>query len=69
MMELVNKVGAKYNEVNRNIKLLETEGILTSEHHNKPKHPRTRIIKLQDNYRTQKLLMALNNLKEDKNIE
>ncbi|MCL2172108.1 MAG: hypothetical protein LBH62_03610 [Nitrososphaerota archaeon] len=69
MMELVYRVGARYNEVSRNIKILAAEGIITDEHHNKPKHTRTRIIKLQDDCRTQKLLAALNNLREDDNIE
>ncbi|MCL2476212.1 hypothetical protein [Candidatus Bathycorpusculum sp.] len=69
MMELTCRVDAKYNEVNRNLKILETEGIITNEYHKKPKHPKTRIITLQDNCRTQKLLVALKNLKEDDNFE
>jgi predicted transcriptional regulator len=68
VMTLVCRVGAKYNEVNRNLKILETEGIIANVYHNKPKHPKIRIIKLQDNHRTQKLIMALNHLKEENNL-
>lgn len=65
MMELVCRVDAKYNEVNRNLKILEHEGIIINEYQNKPKHHKMRSIKLIENERTQKLRTALKILKED----
>jgi predicted transcriptional regulator len=64
-MDLVCKVDAKYNDVNRNLKILEHEGIIINEYQNKPKRHKMRIIKLLENERTQKLRMALKFLRED----
>ncbi|MDI9577868.1 MAG: hypothetical protein WC203_08590 [Candidatus Bathyarchaeia archaeon] len=65
VMQLVRKTGGKYSEVNRNLKILESEGIITSEYRKQVKRARVRIIKLnRENPRAEKLLKALKMLEE-----
>lgn len=63
MMKLVSKVGGRYNEVNRNLKILEAEGIITSKYPDQVRYGRVRMIVLKrESRRTQKLLKALKEL-------
>jgi len=63
MMKLVSKVGGRYNEVNRNLKILEAEDIITSKYPDQVKYGKVRIIVLKrESRRTQKLLKALKEL-------
>jgi DNA-binding transcriptional ArsR family regulator len=65
VMQLVHKTGGKYSEVNRNLKILEAEGIIISEYRRQAKRAKVRIIKLnRENPRTEKLLKALKILQE-----
>lgn len=65
-MQLVSRVGGRYPEVNRNLAILEGEGIIISEYRKQVKRAKVRIIKLiKENPRTQKLIRALRDLKED----
>jgi predicted transcriptional regulator len=67
VMQLVQKLGSPYNEVNRNLKILETEGIIKNYYPKQVKHSSVRIITLNDcSDRTQKLLKALRDLDEEK---
>ncbi|MGE5556080.1 MAG: hypothetical protein ACM3UY_07460 [Methanocella sp.] len=66
VMQLVSRVGGRYPEVNRNLAILEGEGIIISEYRKQVKRAKVRIIKLiKENPRTQKLIRALRDLKED----
>jgi predicted transcriptional regulator len=63
VMQLVHKVGGPYNEVNRNLKILETEGIITSDYRKHVKRAKVRVILLnRENPRTQILLKVLKEL-------
>lgn len=46
VMELVRRVGSTYNEVNRNLGILEEAGIIFNEYPVKVKHRKIRVIKL-----------------------
>ncbi len=62
-MKLVSKVNTTYNELNRNLKLLEKEGIITEEYQVKVRQGKVRIIRLnRDNPKTKLLVDALKNL-------
>ncbi|MDI9577053.1 MAG: hypothetical protein QM398_02820 [Thermoproteota archaeon] len=66
MMQLVSRVGGRYPEVNRNLAILEDEGIIISEYRKQVKRAKVRIIKIiKENPRTQKLLRTLKELQED----
>lgn len=59
IMDLVRRVNSTFNQVNRNVQILEKEGIVSSHHHG-----RMRIIKLNDDTpKTVALLKALRILK------
>jgi predicted transcriptional regulator len=67
MMKLVSKVGGRYTEVNRNLKILEVEDIIINGYQKQFKHARVRIIALKrESHRTQKLLKALRELGDEK---
>lgn len=62
-MKLVSNVGSTYNELNRNLEILEKEGIITNEYPLKVRHGKVRIIRLnKDNPKTQVLLKVLKTL-------
>ncbi len=63
VMELVRRTGSTYNELNRNIQILEKEDILTDEYRVKVKHGKVRVIALnRDTPRTKVLLQVLKTL-------
>jgi hypothetical protein len=65
-MRLVSTVNSTYNEVNRNLVLLEREGIIINEYRVKVKHGKIRVIRLnKDNSKTKILLAALKTLDSD----
>jgi len=65
IMDLVRKVNSTYGEVNRNVQILQQEGIVSSRYHG-----RMRIIKLNsDNPNTATLLEALKLLKNQKSCK
>jgi predicted transcriptional regulator len=67
MMQLVHKVGSPYNEVNRNLGILEVEGIIVSDCSKPIRHGVTRVIRLNvENPRTKMLLDALKLLGKEK---
>jgi predicted transcriptional regulator len=67
IMELVRKVCGRYNEVNRNLNILEAEGIIMTYYQKQVKHPKFRIVRLiRENRRTQILLKALKDLGDEK---
>lgn len=60
VMKLVEAVGSTYNEVNRNLEILEKEGIITNDYRVKVRHGKVRVIWLnRDNPKTKILLQAL----------
>ncbi len=62
VMAVVRKINSTYNETNRNLKILEQEGIIFSEFYG-----RVRYIKLnRENQRTTLLLQALKTLESEK---
>lgn len=62
-MGVVRTINSTYNETNRNLKILEQEGIILSEFYG-----RVRYIKLnRENPRTALLLQALKTLESEKN--
>jgi hypothetical protein len=66
VMRLVSKVNSTYNELNRNLMLLEREGIATNEYRIKVRHGKIRVIRLnKDNPKTMKLLAALKTLESE----
>jgi predicted transcriptional regulator len=63
IMELIRKANSKYPQLNSEVKILQTEDIVTDEHMG-----RMRIIKLnKENPKTQLLLQALKILQNDVN--
>ena len=63
VMKLVSKVNSTYNELNRNLTILESEGIITNKYQVKVKHGKIRVIRLnRDNIKTKLLLEALKTL-------
>lgn len=65
---LMRRVGCKYNELNRNLKLFEAAGIITNEYRIQIRHPKIRIIHLMmDNPRTQILLKIVKILSAEDN--
>jgi hypothetical protein len=62
-MKLVSSVGSTYNELNRNLQILEKEGIITNDYPVKVRHGKVRIIRLnKENHKTQILLKVLKTL-------
>lgn len=65
VMQLNRIVGGSFSGLSPQLKILESEGIIKSEYHDPPKHPKTRIIiLLKANPRTQKLIEAQRILQE-----
>jgi predicted transcriptional regulator len=63
VMKLVSSVGSTYNELNRNLLILEKEGIIINEYPVKVRHGKVRIIRLnRENSKTKLLLAALKTL-------
>lgn len=64
VMALVSRTNSTYNEVNRNLSILEQEGIITN-----TKYRRLRIIKLnRRNSKTKLLIQVLNALDSESNL-
>ena len=69
VMKLVDAVGSTYNELNRNLEILEEEGIITNDYRVKVRHGKVRVIRLnRDNPQTKILLQALKTLDNENNI-
>ncbi len=68
-MKLVNAVNSTYNEVNRNLEILEEAGIITNDNRVQVRHGKVRVIRLnRDNPKTKILLQALKTLDNENNI-
>jgi predicted transcriptional regulator len=66
VMRLVSSVGSTYNEVSRNLMILEKEGLITNEYPIKVRHGRVRVIRLnRENPNVAVLLGALKSLDQD----
>ncbi len=69
VMKLVNAVNSTYNEVNRNLEILEEAGIITNDNRVQVRHGKVRVIRLnRDNPKTKILLQALKTLDNENNI-
>ena len=69
VMKLVDAVSSTYNELNRNLEILEKEGIITNDYRVKVRHGKVRVIRLnRDNPKTKILLQALKTLDNENNI-
>jgi hypothetical protein len=67
-MKLVSKVNGTYNEVNRNLDILEREGIIINDYRKQVRHGIVRVIVLQkENERTKVLLQVLKLLEKENN--
>jgi hypothetical protein len=63
VMKLVSSVNSTYNELNRNLTIMEKEGLIINEYRVKVKHGKVRVISLnRDNPKTKILLAALKSL-------
>lgn len=63
VMRLVSRVNSTYNELNRNLAILEKEGIILNDYRVKVRHGKIRVIMLnRDNPKTKILLQALKTL-------
>jgi hypothetical protein len=63
VMRLVSAVSSTYNELNRNLDILEKEGIITNEYSTKVRHGKIRIIRLnREKPKTRTLLKVLKTL-------
>lgn len=70
VMKLVGQLRGPYNEVNRNLKILEEEGIISNNYPYKVKHGKVRVILLnKENPRTKKLLQALKILDDENDAQ
>lgn len=68
VMKLVSNVGSTYNELNRNLLILEKEGLIINEYPTKVRHGKIRIIRLnKENPKTQVLLKVLKTLDQENN--
>ena len=66
VMQLVGAIRGAYNEVNRNLKLLKEEGIITDRYPEQVRCGKVRVILLnRENPRTKKLLQALKLLDDE----
>lgn len=69
VMKLVHRLGGTYNEVNRNLKILESEGIIINNYCRQVRHGTVRVIRLnKENPRTKLLLQVLKELEVDDNV-
>jgi hypothetical protein len=65
VMRLVSATGSTYNETNRNLLILEKEGIITNEYPVKMRHGKVRVIRLnKESSKTQVLLRVLKALEQ-----
>ncbi len=65
-MKLVSSVGSTYNELNRNLLILEKEGLIINEYQVKVRRGKVRVIRLnKDNPKTQVLLKVLKTLEQE----
>lgn len=63
VMKLVSSVGSTYNKLNRNLSILEKEGIIINEYRVKVRHGKVRVISLnKDNPKTAVLLNVIKTL-------
>jgi DNA-binding transcriptional ArsR family regulator len=63
VMKLVSNLNTTYNEVTRNLAILEKEGLITDEYRLKVRHGKVRVIMLnRDNPKTKLLLTILKTL-------
>lgn len=70
VMRLVSKVNSTYNELNRNLAILEKEGIITNEYPVKVRRGKVRVIRLnKENPKTQVLLKVLKTLDQEISAE
>lgn len=70
VMRLVSAVGSTYNELNRNLDILEKEGIITNEYPIKVRHGKVRVIRLnKESPKTQVLLRVLKALDQPSIVE
>jgi mRNA-degrading endonuclease RelE of RelBE toxin-antitoxin system len=68
VMRLVSSVGSTYNELNRNLQLLEKEGIIVNEYPIKVRRGKVRVIRLnKNNPKTLILLKVLKTLDQENN--
>lgn len=69
VMKLVSSVGSTYNELNRNLSILEKEGIIINEYRMKVRHGKVRVIRLnKDNPKTAVLLNVIKTLDQENNL-
>jgi Predicted transcriptional regulator len=70
VMKLVSSVGSTYNETNRNLQILENEGIIINTYPIKVRHGKVRVIRLnKENPKTQTLLKVLKTLEQENKTE
>jgi predicted transcriptional regulator len=68
IMRLVSTVGSTYNELNRNLLILEKEGLIINEYPIKVRHGKIRVIRLnKENPKTFVLLKVLKTLEQENN--
>jgi predicted transcriptional regulator len=66
VMRLVSSVGSTYNKLNRNLLILEKEGIIINEYPVKVRHGKVRVIRLnKDTPKTMVLLKILKTLNQE----
>jgi hypothetical protein len=66
IMRLVSSTGSTYNEVNRNLLIMQKEGLITDEYRIKVRHGKVRVIRLnKDNPKTLVLLKILKTLDQE----
>jgi predicted transcriptional regulator len=66
VMKLVSSTGSTYNELNRNLSILEKEGLIINEYPQRVRRGKVRIIRLnKENPKTQALLRALKMLEQE----
>ena len=69
VMKLVSSVGSTYNELNRNLSILEKEGLIINEYRVKVRHGKVRVIRLnKDNPKTAVLLNVIKTLDQENNL-
>jgi predicted transcriptional regulator len=68
IMHLVHKINGTYLEINRNLKILENEGIIINEVHKQVRHGNIRLVVLKaDNPRTKILIDVIKMLEAEDN--
>jgi predicted transcriptional regulator len=66
VMKLASNVGTTYNELNRNLIILEKEGIIINEYRVKVRRGKVRVLRLnKDNPKTEVLISALKMLDQE----